>query len=154
MPLLTSMLLSGGSIIDLDGTVFVQAGIFFLALIVLNALIFQPILRVLDAREEAIGGAKEEAARLTAEADGSGSEFADKLRAARAAGNEARDELRKEGTAREAEILAAARAEADKELASAQSTLDADAKKLRGEIDGMVPGLAAEIASTLLQRKV
>ena len=60
-------LLSGGSIIDLDGTVFVQLGMFFVAFVVLYALVFKPMVAVLEAREAAIDGAKDEARHLEQE---------------------------------------------------------------------------------------
>lgn len=154
MNLLSSSLLSGGSIIDLDGTFFVQLGIFFVAFLVLRSLVFKPMVALFEAREEAIGGAKAEAQRLSAEAATAGQSFDEELRKVRLQAAGERDKLRADAQKREREILEAVKAETDKSAAEAQTKLDASATELRTALVASVPGLAKEIASKLLQREV
>ncbi|NLY93170.1 MAG: ATP synthase F0 subunit B [Myxococcales bacterium] len=154
MTFLSTALLAGGSIIDLDGTILVQLGLFFVAYLILYTLVFKPMIALFAAREEAIDGAKEEARRLVAEADGLDADFQAKLDAVRAEAGSQRDALRKEGAQREAQILAEARAATDAELEAAEKKLDAEAARLRKELDAKIPELASEIASRLLARKV
>ena len=53
-----SVILAGGSVVDLDGTIFVQVIIFFIAFFVLKGLVFNPVLDVFVRREEGIEGAR------------------------------------------------------------------------------------------------
>ena len=154
MTLLTSTLLSGGSMIDLDATLVVQMGLFFVALLVLHVLIFKPLLKVFEAREEAIDGAKDAARQFEAEAAGAGSEFDEKMRAIRVKASEERDRLRAEGAKLEAGILASVQTETQKQLTDADAQLESEAQKLRGELKAQIPVLASAIAGKLLQREV
>src|SRR5512145_2135357 len=101
MQLLTSSLLSGGSVIDLDGTLFVQLSIFFVAFFLLRALVFKPMVALFEAREAAIGGAKAEAQRLVAEAASAGQTFDEELKKVRVQAGKERETLRAEAQKRE-----------------------------------------------------
>jgi F-type H+-transporting ATPase subunit b len=152
--LFSSALLSGASIIDLDGTFFVQMVLFFVAFFVLRALVFNPLLAVFEAREVAIDGAKEEAARLTAKAATAGQTFDDELKKVRTTAAVERDKLRLEAQKREREIQDAAKIETDKSLAAAEAKLASESTALRQELATSVPALGRQIASKLLQREV
>ncbi len=153
MQLLSSALLSG-SIIDLDGTIFVQAAIFFVAFVLLRSIVFKPMVALFEAREAAIDGAKAEAERLQTEAASAGQSFEDELRKVRAQAQAERDKLRADALKREREILDTVKAETDKSMAEADARLSSQSEALRKEIQASVPGLARQIASKLLQREV
>ena len=140
--------------IDLDATMFVQMGLFFIAFIVLHTLIFKPFLAVFEAREEAIDGAKEEARRFEAEAAGAGTEFDEKMREVRLKAAEERDRLRAEGAKLEANVLSSVSTETEKQLEDAEAQLASEAAKLRREMENQIPALARTIAGKLLQREV
>ena len=99
------VLLSGGSIIDLDGTVFVQLGMFFVAFLLLHALVFKPMVALLDAREQAIDGAKDEAKHLEQEVKDKQAMFESELRKVRGSAGEERERLRAEGLELERKLL-------------------------------------------------
>ncbi|HJL30700.1 MAG TPA: hypothetical protein RMI62_16600, partial [Polyangiaceae bacterium LLY-WYZ-15_(1-7)] len=65
---LLNALLSEGSIIDLDGTFFIQFAIFWVAFFVLRSLVFKPLVAVFEEREEAIDGARRDAKQFAREA--------------------------------------------------------------------------------------
>lgn len=153
MQLLSSALLSG-SMIDLDGTIFVQAAIFFVAFFLLRAIVFKPMVALFEAREAAIDGAKAEADRLQLEAASAGQTFDEELRKVRAQAQVERDKLRADALHRERAILEAVKAETDKATEDADKRLAAQAEVLRKEINTSVPALARQIASKLLQREV
>lgn len=140
--------------IDLDATLVVQMGLFFVALLVLHTLIFKPLLKVFEAREEAIDGAKDAARQFEADAAGAGTEFEEKMRDIRVKAGEERDRLRAEGGKLEAGILASVQSETQKQLTDADAQLTAEAAKLRRELQTQVPALARTIAGKLLQREV
>src|SRR5690606_6052715 len=97
MNLLASVLLSGGSIIDLDGTMFLQLGLFAVAYVLLYFALFRPMVRLFEAREIAIDGSKEEAARLQKEAKKAGASFDLEMAQVRAQASAERERLQKEG---------------------------------------------------------
>jgi len=147
-------LLSGGSIIDLDGTVFVQLGMFVVAFVVLHALVFKPMLALLEAREEAIDGARDEAKRLDVEVKAKQAAFEAELRKVRGASGEERDRLRAEGADLERRLLETVRAETQGTLATSKAALDVEAQTARQRLLALRPELAREIASKVLGREV
>lgn len=154
MNLLSSVLLSGGSIIDLDGTMLVQMGLFFVTLIFLQFLVFKPMVALFEARDAAIDGAKEEAKKLSAEADDAGTTFDDEMRKVRAAAQEERERLRKEGHSLENTLLGKVQTETQGQLAEAEKKADHEAEKVRREMQAKLPVIAHQIASKLLNREV
>ena len=97
MPSLLSVVLSEGSIIDLDGTIFVQLGIFLALFFVLRTFVFKPMTNLFAAREAAIDGAREEARRMEREAKEQTGSFDDAIRKVRTSAGDERDKLRADG---------------------------------------------------------
>jgi len=154
MNVLFTALLSEGSIIDLDGTIWIQLGLFAVAFFVFRPLIFRPMVALFEARENAIEGSKLEALRLQDEASAESEEFDAEMRRLRLQAGEERDRLRAEGKRLERTVLDRVREETDKQLTEADAQLKTEAAKLRAEIDGSVPTLAKQIASKMLNREV
>jgi F-type H+-transporting ATPase subunit b len=154
MNVLFTALLSEGSIIDLDGTIWIQLGLFAVAFLVFRPLIFRPMVALFEAREKAIEGSKLEALRLQDEASAESEEFDVEMRRLRLQAGEERDRLRAEGKRLERTVLDRVREETDKQLAEADAKLKTEAAKLRAEIDQSVPALARQIASKMLSREV
>ncbi len=149
-----STLLSGGSIVDLDGTVFVQLGLFFVAFLVLYALVFKPMVALLEAREHAIDGAKDEAKQLDGEVEAKQAKFEAELRRVRASSNEERDRLRGEGQELERKLLERVRSETQALINDARVRLESEARIARSELSAESGELAREIASRVLGREV
>lgn len=143
-----------GSVIDLDGTIFIQFGIFFLTLFMLRSLVFKPVMALFDVREEAIDGARAEAKRMNQEAEQKGSTFEEEMRDVRLKAQADRDKLREEGARLERTILEKVHAETHEMLKEAGETLARERGKVHKELDTAVPALAREIASKLLGREV
>ena len=154
MTVLSTALLSEGSIIDLDGTIWIQLGIFVIAFLLLRPLIFRPMIALFEARENAIEGAKVEALRLQDEAAAESDEFDEEMRRLRLQAGEERDRLRAEGKRLERTVLDRVRAETNTQLTEADQKLKAEAARLRQEVERGVPALAKQIASKMLDREV
>jgi F-type H+-transporting ATPase subunit b len=151
---LLSVSLSGGSIIDLDGTVFVQLAMFFVAFGVLHALVFKPMLALLDAREEAIDGAREQAKHLEVEVRQKQTAFEAELRKVQQASSEERDRLRGEGQELERNLLERVRVETQASINEAKVALDTEAQLARQRLGVERAQIAREIASKVLGREV
>ncbi|MGB8331451.1 MAG: ATP synthase F0 subunit B [Polyangiales bacterium] len=154
MNVLFTALLSEGSIIDLDGTIWIQLGLFGIAFLVFRPLIFRPMVALFEARENAIEGSKLEALRLQDEASAESEEFEVEMRRLRLQAGEERDRLRADGKRLERAVLERVRVETDKQLAEADAKLKSEAAKLRTDIDRSIPTLAKQIASKMLNRDV
>jgi F-type H+-transporting ATPase subunit b len=147
-------LLSGGSIIDLDGTVFVQLAMFFVAFVVLYGLVFKPMVALLDARDLAIEGAKDEAKHLDAEVLEKQASFEAQLKRVQGTAGEERERLRAEGQELERKLLETVRVETTQLLNDAKAQLDTESVAARGELVRDRPELARIIASRVLGREV
>jgi F-type H+-transporting ATPase subunit b len=154
MHLLFTALLSEASLIDLDGTIWIQLGLFAIAFLVFRPLIFRPMVALFEARENAIQGAKLEALRLQDEAAAEGEEFEEEMRRLRLQAGEERDRLRAEGKRLERTVLDRVREEADRQLAEADTKLERERAKLRSELAQSIPVMAKQIASKILNREV
>ncbi|MDH3201266.1 MAG: ATP synthase F0 subunit B [Myxococcales bacterium] len=154
MTVLFTALLSEGSIIDLDGTIWIQLGIFAVAFLVFRPLIFRPMIALFEARENAIEGAKLEALRLQDEAAAESEEFEEEMRRIRLQAGEERDRLRAEGKRLERTLLDRVRDETNKQLADADAKLATESARLRSQLDQGISVLAKQIASKMLDREV
>ena len=151
---LLSALLSEGSLIDLDVTVFIQLGLFFIAFFILKTLVFGPIIRLFEKREEMIEGARLQAKELHGQAENAETELAEAKRRARLQASAEREKMRAEGKRLEAEIMERARESSSRQLAEAEKSLEQEAATIRTEMKARVPALAKTIASKLLAREV
>lgn len=146
-------LLLGGAIIDLDSTFFFQLAIFVILFFFLRSVVFKPVLAVLEARETATDGAKDEARDLEAQAKEKLSTFEAEMTRVRVELAADRDKLRKDGAGLERELLARARTDADAILDEAAKAIATESSKVRGDMQSKVPALASDIAEKLLGRK-
>ena len=151
---LLSVVLSEGSIIDLDGTIFVQLGIFLILFFVLRALVFKPMTSLFAAREAAIDGAREDARRMEREAKEQSGGFEEAIQKVRTTAGEERDKLRADGLKIEKGMLEAVKEDTTKLLDEAKTKLDAERDSVRRDMNAQTPVLARQIASKLLGREV
>jgi F-type H+-transporting ATPase subunit b len=148
------VLLSGGSVIDLDASIFIQMGIFFVAFFILKALVFSPTMQLFDAREQAIDGAKAEAKRMQDEAIAKREHFESELRRVSAASNEERERARQEAQRLARQLTEQARSQAVATQKAAKDRLDAQAADVRKSALAQVPTIARELTGKLLGRSV
>lgn len=140
-------------LIDLDGTVFVQFGLFVIMLIVLSRFLFKPYLAMRDARHKGIEGAREEAASMQERARQTNADYDAKLTKARQRGAEERARLRGEGAVYERQVLGAARDESQKVLDAARGKIAADAGAARDKLTAESTALAKQIVKKILGRE-
>jgi F-type H+-transporting ATPase subunit b len=148
------LLLSAESPIDLDGSFFVQLGIFFVAFFMLRALVFRPVMQLFDARKAAMEGAVEAAGKLEQEAEQTRERFESALREVRQKANENRDRARAAAQQLARELTEKARRENNATLGSAKAQLELEARDARKRAENEVPMLAQKIVERLLGRSV
>jgi F-type H+-transporting ATPase subunit b len=150
--LLTSPALLALPVVDIDGTFFIQGGLFLLMVFLLNGLLFKPWLEVQARRTQSISGALEKAEQMQLDATAKGDEYDAKLRAARDEAMGIRSDERKEGEREAAERLSAARDEARKSLDEARMRIEKETSEARSSLSGRVDELAKDIVSKILGR--
>ena len=148
------MLLAGGSPIDIDASFFVQLVIFFVAFFILRGLVFQPVMKLFDEREQAMEGARKQAVEMEREGEQTREKFEAELRRVRQQATEDRDKLRLQAQHLARELTEKARRENTATLSSAKAQLELEAKDARTRTMADVPGLAKQIAEKLLGRSV
>jgi F-type H+-transporting ATPase subunit b len=151
----TAAIASGGHpLIDIDGTVFIQFGLFLIMYVVANKMLFQPYLALRERRREGIEGARGEAERMTAEADAKLADYEKQLAVARAKGNEEGRKLRAEAIAHERDVTDKARTAAQTAIDEAQAKMRAETEAARAQLMPQAQVLAQKMASNLLGREV
>jgi F-type H+-transporting ATPase subunit b len=144
----------GGVVVDLDLTFAAQIVLFFLLFLLLRPILFEPMVKLFEEREKRIGGAKDDARALYAEADSKMAQYEEEvLRVKRAAGEE-RDRMRQEGQRREQQILAKVRTETNTMIEEGRAKIAKEREALRAELAVNAQGLAREIAGRVLGREV
>jgi F-type H+-transporting ATPase subunit b len=141
-------------LIDLDGTILVQLGLFLLLWIVLWKLLFQPFLKVRDERAHGIEGSRKQAADMEAQARDAVKRYDEAFSRAKLRGAEERQKLRAEAAAHERQVLGVAREESQRALGSARTKIGADVEKAKKQLDAQASVIAKQVASRILGREV
>ena len=147
-------LAAGHPLIDLDLTAVVQFVLFLALFAVANRFLFQPYLQLRERRRAGIEGAREEAERMTAEAEAKFASYEKQIAVARERAGEEGRKIRLEGIGHEREVTNAARAEAQKAIDEAQATMRRETEAARAQLMPQAAALARTISSKLLGREV
>jgi F-type H+-transporting ATPase subunit b len=147
-------LASGHPLIDIDLTAVVQFVLFLLLYLVANRLLFQPYLQLRERRKAGIEGARDEAQRMSAQAEAKLADYEKSLAAARdRAGDEGR-KIRLEAAGHERDVTEKARATAMKAMTEAQTKMRTETAAARAQLMPQADVIAKGIASKLLGREV
>lgn len=131
--------------------IFVVIGVVLLA-IVLDRVLFKPLLRVMRERETAIKSAMEAAESAAAKAQAASAEFDASVTAARADLYKQMDERRKAADGYRKELVEQTKADVHAQLESAKAELDAQAAQAKARLDAEAEALGREIAAKVLGR--
>jgi F-type H+-transporting ATPase subunit b len=141
-------------LIDIDHTVWIQLALFFVVAFLCSRLLFRPYLRMRDERSAGIEGARDEAARLSAEADARLTRYQNQVEAARVRAQDERRKIRTDAADRQRQVTDRARSDATQVLDEAKARLQKETDAARDQLMPQGQQLAREIAATLLGRKV
>ncbi|HVR02603.1 MAG TPA: hypothetical protein VMT47_10745 [Polyangia bacterium] len=141
-------------LIDLDGTAFIQFGLFLLLMLVLRRFLWRPYLAVLGERTARVEGYKQEAVRLEAEAAARLARAEAAMAEARRVGAGERVAARAVAHKREQELLAAANAAAQKTLAEARARVGAALASERAKLQQTAGAMGVQAARKILGREV
>jgi F-type H+-transporting ATPase subunit b len=124
----------------------------FLCTFLLNTLIFQPILKVIDARTTAVRGARELAESASSKAAAAAAEYDTKLNAARADVYRQIDETRRAALDKRSALITDTRQTVERETQSATARVSQESAEARAALDRDAADLANAIVSRVLDR--
>lgn len=152
MPTPAFILASAAPVVDIDGTIFIQAGIFLLLMAVLHPMLFRPWLQARERREGAITGTQQAAGELRAEAERVGADYDARLADVRGRAAAIRSEAIKAADAERTRRLADSRTAANTDLQALRDRLASQAEAARATLSARVDELAGDIAAKILGR--
>jgi F-type H+-transporting ATPase subunit b len=141
-------------LIDIDHTLWIQLALFLLLMLFLSKAVFGPYLKLKDAREKGIEGARGQAKEMQQGAAERVADYDGRLLQAKQRGTDEKARLRAEGAEREREILGQARDETTRTIEAARAKLQQETTKLRADMTPRVSELAGAVARKLLGREV
>jgi F-type H+-transporting ATPase subunit b len=139
-------------VIELNWTLLMQAANFAVLLLVLNIVLFRPILGVVRARREEIEGSLQRAKNLEGQIEEKMSRYQERLQEARLKGSQEKMKLRQEAALEEGRILGEAQRNASESLHTIKDRVSAEAEKARQDLRRETESLASSIASRVLGR--
>ena len=144
----------GGGLISLDKSLIVQGINFLLLLVILNFLLYKPIVAKMQERTAAIRKSLEEAQAVRAEAARQQEENAARLRSAYQEAAAIREQALKDAAEEQRKLVENAQAEARRLVEGARAQTEADIRRAREELRREVSGLAIAVAEKLVRRSL
>jgi F-type H+-transporting ATPase subunit b len=144
----------GGGLISVDKSLIVQAINFLILLVVLQQLLYKPLVGKMQERTAAIQKSLEEAHAARAEAARQQEENAAQLRAAYQEAAAIRAQALKEAAEEQRKLVEAAQGEARRLVEGARAQTDADIRRAREELRREVAGLAVAVAEKLVRKSL
>lgn len=135
-----------------DWTFFVQLGFFILAALILNYLVFRPMLRLFDMRKEYTGDAEAEARYLNEESNRLDALRLEALSAALGEAQEERSARLAEARLSAERLIGDARAEAKKLFDKTEYSIESSERSIAEGMDLQAERLSEMIISQLLER--
>jgi F-type H+-transporting ATPase subunit b len=135
-----------------DSTVLWVIAFLLLTTYLLNTLVFQPILKVLEARNKAVTDARNLAQSASERAVAADTEYTQQLNAARSEVYREMDEKRRAAMDQRSTLLGSTRADAERELAAATARVREQTADARRTLDREAETLAGAIVARVLGR--
>ncbi len=140
--------------IEINFTLIIQI-INFLALIfLLNIVLYKPILKVLDEREQRIDGQQQQAKKVVEEGQALLGDYNQKLYAAKVDAMNAKNAARSEASNEANVIIEKARKEAEDIISQMQQQMASEISQAKKELEPELGVMAATIAQQIMGRKV
>lgn len=139
-------------VVDIDGTLYIQLGIFLGLVVVLGPLLFKPWLAAQERRTAAVEGALAQSRSMRGEADALAKDYDERLEQAREKAHGVRSDARRQEEAAQALELAAAREDASTTLQRERERIASETAAAREALGSRVDELADTIANKLLGR--
>jgi len=141
-------------LIELNFTFFIQIINFFLLIFILNKLLYKPILKILEEREERVSGGQQAAKKLIEDSQGYVNDYNQKLHNAKIDAMNAKNAARGAASDQANGYIAEARTKAEEIIDQMQQEMTKEIDKAKKELEPELGVMAATIAQQILGRKV
>jgi F-type H+-transporting ATPase subunit b len=121
-------------------------------MVILSQFLFQPLLRLFDARERRIDGAQEEAKQYRENADQKAAIIEERVRHARQEARETLNDFKTRAKGREDEIIGAAREISQTRMSEAREVLEKQVEQAKSKLNNDAMSLAEDMAAKALGR--
>lgn len=140
--------------VDLDRTVVLAFVLFIALVVVLKPLLFDPVLRVFELREQRTDGVKAEAREMQERAGELLRKYERELEQVNRVASEERERVRQETTKLEGQILAEARSAAQAIVEAGRQDIEREVGTVRQALTDTTGSLARDIVSGVLGRSL
>lgn len=140
--------------ININPTALVQMAIFLVMMVVMNRLLFQPILKVIDERKERIEGDGEKAKELNAHVERKIQEYENQLREAKLSLKGEKDKLREEAQQEADQILRKTHEEAGDMIGELIEKIAGEYKEAQARLKQDAEAISRDISARVLGRAV
>jgi F-type H+-transporting ATPase subunit b len=141
-------------VIQLNFTLFIQLANFLILLLILNAILYKPILAKIRERDARIQGDRDKAAHLEQKVTDQEKRHQEELAKARQIASEEKKNLMAEAKKKEVDILSGARAESTKIVDDMKASIRDQAEQARKTLKAEMAPLANSITEKLLGRSI
>ena len=132
----------------------ILAAMFVASILVLNKILFKPLLELDEKREQLTSGTSSEAKELKLKAEQTIKEYNEKINDARIQTQEQRSLIRKEAQNSAAEMIERARGETNSLLEDAKTKIVKEAQIIREKIKPEIELIAKVVASKLINKEI
>jgi F-type H+-transporting ATPase subunit b len=139
---------------DFDATLLIQFFNFLILLVLLNFLLFKPVLRALDKREKTIGSLFTKAEDVQGESLKLEKLYDEQAKERKKPIFESRDVILADAHAASTGIIEKARKDLSAELTRVKGEIESDSRKVRDALMADVERLGAEAAEKILKRSI
>jgi len=138
--------------LSVDYSLFIQIANFLVLLIVLNAILFKPIRKILSQRAAEMTGFEERIQDFLIQSDRSSQELQENMVGARKEGFTHKEELKKEGLEKEKELVQEAMASTGDKVSEAKKKIESDILSARQGLEAEMSAFSRELAEKILGR--
>jgi F-type H+-transporting ATPase subunit b len=135
-----------------DSTIFVQFFQFLILLVLFNFLLFKPIMKVFEKRQNAIDSLSTKADENRSEAEGLGKTYEEQLKGQKGPVMEERDVLLKQASSASMKMIEEARQELAEELVKVKDAVKAEADRALETLRADSDRLASEVVAKIMKR--
>jgi F-type H+-transporting ATPase subunit b len=153
-PTASFLIASGGVAIDFDRTVLVQMVLFVFLMLVLSPLLFRPLMRLFEERENRTEGTRDDAREMQQMAAEMLTRYEDELSRVQQVAATEREKLRTETLNLEAKILEEARAATTTIVENGRKHVEVDVARIREALEQQTNQISQQIARRVLGREV
>jgi len=141
-------------VVDINLTLFVQMANFLVLIVILNYLLYKPILSILDQRKKRLDESEGEIKRLNATVEQKAAEYEEKLRLAKQDALGKKGDILKEAADNAKAIIDERRSKIPAMLAEFQGKVGQEVDAARQILKGQSQKISAEIAEKVLGRSL